>query len=331
MSTLRKGYDPDFLGMGINLPMPQASLELEDDVLLRDTLRDGYIVDYIHYSVVMGRFNKQAMFSAANLDQSETRQVRGRKWFVDPRIGLNAQIGPEAYARNDWDRGHLTRRTAVTWGTVYEAKRASNDSCSYANSSLQHANFNQDEWRIPENVVRDFDKDLNNRLCVFTGPVFTNCDRWFFQRGMTEKVRIPSGFWKVVAYIDKESQTLACQAYVMYQDSLFLADKRGYRSIKAKSYQVTITEVEKLTGLEFPQELYDSNPLYYYPRKDINEDGPEAFRVPRNAEEMKDGVVFSREDAQREPLLARRRILPPETVAAGPDAVESMFAGAGPF
>ncbi|WP_369334495.1 DNA/RNA non-specific endonuclease, partial [Candidatus Thiosymbion oneisti] len=103
-------------------------------------------------------------------------------------MGLNNQVGPAAYKRNPWDRGHLTRRTAVTWGSKYEAKRASNDSCSYANASMQHENFNQDEWRVPERIVQHLEKDKNGRITIFTGPVFTQTDRWYPRRTLQQKV-----------------------------------------------------------------------------------------------------------------------------------------------
>ena len=147
-------------------------------------------------------------FSAANLDQDDFKSVQGWRWFIDPRIGLDNQISNQAYRNNEWDRGHLIRRTAVTWGSTYEAKRASSDSCSYANAFLQHENFNQDEWRVPERIVAHFSKDKNNKLFVFTGPVLTDFDSWFMQNGMVEPVRIPSGFWKVVVYVDKDTDEL---------------------------------------------------------------------------------------------------------------------------
>lgn len=301
MSNLRKGYDPEFLGADKVLPMPSLSLELQEKLLERDHLRDNYIADYIHYSIVMNSETKQAFFSAANLDQDDYKQVQGRRWFIDPRIGIENQIGNEAYRNNDWDRGHLTRRTAVTWGSSYEAKRASNDSCSYANASLQHANFNQDEWRVPEKIVAHFDKDKNNRISVFTGCIMTDFDRWFMQNGMTDPVRIPSGFWKVIAYIDKETDDLECQAYLMYQDANFISDKRGQYSLDIKNYQVTISEIEKLTGLEFPQQLFDANPLLFFSRNERNDgrtnDGPEAFVAPDSLEDssLDAGVVFNRD------------------------------------
>lgn len=307
---MRDGYNEKFLDDEIVVPLPKPNLEIDDDVLRLDTLHEGYIANYIHYSVVMSKSNRQAFFSAANIDQDTPKQVTGRNWFIDSRVGKEFQIGPEAYGDNPWDKGHLTRRTAVTWGSNYEAKRASNDSCSYSNACFQHENFNRDEWRVPEEVVHHFKKDKNNKLCVFTGPVFTQTDRWYTRRSLHEKVRIPTGFWKVIAYIGEESGKLESQAYVMFQDTKFLADRSGGKKIEEGNYQVTMTEVERLTGLEFVEELYNANPLYFHPRENINE-GPEGFKTPRGIsdEELKSGIVFSRDDAEKSEFASRKRVI----------------------
>jgi len=314
--TDRAGYDVTFLGDDFPVPMPTAGFAISDDILVRDQIGPDGEVKYINYSLVMSQSNKQAVFSAANLDQRQYRSVQGRRWFVDSRIGSENQIGPAYYTDNEWDRGHLTRRTAVTWGSNFDAKNASNDSCSYANASLQHENFNQDEWRVPEEVVRHFDRDLNDRLCIFTGPVFTDADRWYTRRGIDRAVRIPSGFWKVVAYVDKQKRDIACQAYVMFQDSNFIADRRGRHKLDIHNYQVTITEVERLTNLEFPRVLFDANPLLFFPRDGIN-DGPEAFIAPNDTSprELDRSIVFERDDLEGEnrgSLMRRRRALTAE-------------------
>jgi endonuclease G len=297
-----------FLDEGICIEMPRVGLEYQEDVLWREELRDGFIADYIHYSLVMSEFNNQAYFSAANLDQSQFRSVKGRRWFVDGRIGKENQVGNEAYSKNDWDRGHLTRRTAVTWGSERVAKKASNDSCSYANASMQHANYNQDEWRVPEKVVQYLERDKNGRINIFTGPIYTNTDRWYTRRSLREYVRIPSGFWKVISYIGKTTGKLECQAYVVYQDAEALKDKKGEERMKPGACQVTITEVERLTGLEFDEALFNANALYYYPRDGINR-GPEGFAAPRTTDpgDLDAGVVFTREDAESEAFISRKR------------------------
>lgn len=307
MNDERTGYDENFLGNGIKVPIPKPTLENEGDVLQKDEFRDGYIVDYIHYSVIVSKSNKQSLITAANLDQKSYRVVSGRRWFVDPRIGAEYQIANEGYRKNEWDRGHLTRRTAVTWGpSDRKAKRASNDSCSYANSCLQHSNFNKDEWRVPEEAVRHWKKDKNGKLCIFTGPYFSEIDRWYTPKGQDVFFRIPSAFWKVVAYIDKKTGKLANQAYMMFQDDFFISDRRGKKRIKLNSYQITITELERLTGLDFDDSLAASNPLYYHPREGINV-GPEGFLAP-TLKNIDSKVVFERKDAENMES-ARKRII----------------------
>jgi endonuclease G, mitochondrial len=305
----RNGYDENFLGNSVKVPMPEISLEDQDDVLCISSDRDQ--IDYIHYSVKMSKSNRQAFFSAANIDQDKYQEnIQDRIWFLDPRVGYENQVGEEAYTKNCWDRGHLTRRADITWGDKTEAKNASNDSCCYTNACPQHENFNQDEWTVPEEVIHNFSKDLNNKLCVLTGPAFTPTDRWYTRYGMEKPVRIPSAFWKVVAYIDKETKRLACNAFIMYQDALFCKDKRGKQDLIPDNYQVTITEIEKITGLIFHKDLFDSNPLYYYPRPNENI-GPEAFLTPSKAPSKKrpleDGMVFSRDDVNRPEIQKRKR------------------------
>ncbi len=283
------GYDPDFLGDGFNIGIPWIRYDVYKDVLKREELRRSYIADYIHYSVVMSRKNRQAYLSICNLDQNRYRSVDGRNWFVDERIGGENQLDNKYYKGKDnlWDRGHLTRRTAVTWGdSDYIARRASNASCSYANACLQHRHFNEDEWRIPEKIARRFDRDLDGKLSIITGPLFTENDRWFEPADFdVSPGRIPSGFWKVIYYIDKKKteaagqKVLGCEAYLVYQDELSLKDKEGDEQLPIATLQVTISELADLTGIEFDEPLYHANPLWYHVTEERGIAEPERYEI----------------------------------------------------
>jgi endonuclease G len=237
----------------------------------------------------MSKKNRQAYLSVSNLDQNQYRSVSGRNWFIDDRIGATNQLDNRYYKgrENLWDRGHLTRRTAVTWGASdYVARKASNDSCSYANACLQHRNFNEDEWRIPEKIAQRFERDLNGRLSIMTGPLFTENDRWFEPQGEDIPAgRIPSGFWKVIYYIDKKKtqaagkEILGCEAYLIYQDRLAVRNDDDADDIHIPTLQVTITELADKTGLEFPEHLYNANPLWYYSRDDRDITEPERYKI----------------------------------------------------
>lgn len=274
---MRTGFHTNFLPQH-TLQLPTPNLSLAGDVFYPDVGSSGQIspiFDYIHYSLIMSKSTKQALFSAANVNNAELTKVtgsKGRKWFIDERIGRENQITNDAYTGSPWDRGHLTRRTAVTWGNYTQALAASNDSCAYSNASMQHKGFNEDEWRVPERAVADFSFALDEKLNVMTGPIFTICDLFFTKGVGFAPVRIPSGFWKTLSYVDKTSQNLVTAAYIFFQDTDTMKTRKAQRRINLRNFRVTTTELQLWTGLQFDSLMFDSNPLKFY-------SGPEAIRV----------------------------------------------------
>lgn len=276
---MRNGYQVDFLGRDHRIDLPEPGLALLSDVLQPPGLPENeFVVPYINYSLLMSRSTKQALYSAANVDLSKMKKVpsrKGRNWFVDRRVGATNQIPNYPYQGTLWDRGHLTRRTAVTWGEDSNyATRASNDSCAYTNACMQHKNFNEDDWRAIELLVSSFTNA--DKLSVLTGPIFTRADRYYTKEFEDFPVRIPAAFWKILAYVNDEEE-LRSQAYIFFQDLPSITNPRGLERLELKDMQVTTTEVSLWTGLEFDQALFDSNPLKFY-------SGPESISIKeRNA------------------------------------------------
>lgn len=271
---MREGYQKDFLGSNFTINLPRPNLALQGDILQPPGLPDGeYVIPYIHYSLLMSRSTKQALYSAANVNldaMKKTPSGKGRKWFYDSRVGRKNQTPNYPYIGTQWDRGHLTRRTAVTWGDSPEfVLRASNDSCAYTNASMQHKNFNEDEWRAVELLVSRFTE--SRKLSVITGPIFTIADRFFIKEFGDEPVRIPSGFWKIITYVNRQNK-LTTQAYIFFQDVPSVKSSKARARLRLKDMQVTTTEVSFWTGLEFDQALFDTNPLKFY-------SGPESIRA----------------------------------------------------
>lgn len=312
------GYDPEFLGSKHRIGIPWIDYDVFADVLKKPELRNNYIADYLHYSVVMSKKNRQAYLSICNLNQEQIRKVSGRRWFIDTRIGEKNQLDNIYYSdkngeKNLWDRGHLTRRTAVTWGDDdFTARKASNGSCSYANACLQHKYFNEDEWRIPERIADKFGRDLDGKISIMTGPVFSENDRWYEPPGSNvAPARIPAGFWKVLYYIDKKKteaqgkKVLGCEAYLVWQNELALRGHGGAHDLEISTLQVTVTELSDLTGIEFPAPLYDANPLWYYRKDDRDIKEPERFEIKvrnksKNVREGWEGhVIHDRADIEK--------------------------------
>nr|WP_232525258.1 DNA/RNA non-specific endonuclease [Motilimonas pumila] len=142
---------------------------------------------------------------------------------------------------------------------------------------MQHAHFNEDEWRLPETAVSKFAFAKDDKLIVMTGPIFTICDR-FFSRGMGfSPVRIPSGFWKTMSYIDAGSNKLVTAAFIIFQDIDTLKTVKAKSRIQLRHFRVTTTELQLWTGLEFDHQMFDSNPLRFY-------SGPEVIKVNQFSE-----------------------------------------------
>ena len=107
--TGREGYHAEHLGEFV-VPLPDTST-IAADVLPVDGRTDARL-DYEHFTVVMSKSRRLALFTGVNIDGSASVSVPrgGDPWAFDGRIPEEAQAGDELYANNDFDRGHLVRR-----------------------------------------------------------------------------------------------------------------------------------------------------------------------------------------------------------------------------
>ncbi|SDI35149.1 endonuclease G [Planococcus glaciei] len=243
------GYNSAFLGLDAEVPLPLLNESQQTDVMGTE---DGKkILDYTHFSIVMSRSRKLAFYSAVNIDGTQLIEVRREndKWYFDPRIPKEFQVGPEVYKNNDIDRGHLTRRQDPNWGI--DAVKANEHTFHFTNCAPQHKNFNQKTWLDLENYILDNAGDYGLKVTVFTGPVFRESDVVY--RGC----QIPSQFWKV-AVLRKEDGTLSATAYLQSQENLLGDLEFVYGDFQ--TYQVPVTQIEELTGLGFG-ELRKFDPL----------------------------------------------------------------------
>lgn len=279
-------YNSNFLPGKFHLPLPTFSEELDSDVLRQDNLREHYLLDYSHYSIAMNQAaeKRSLVFAALNIDQNLIKQSkRQRQWYTEARIADKHQLNNDYYRRNAWDRGHQVRRANVSWGeTQQEAQKASNDTFHYTNAALQHENLNQDEWLSLENWVLDLRLAQDGKITTFTGPFYGELSRSIHPRGRSLAL-IPAGFFKVVCFINQQSQKLDVRAFIMYQDDDALQDKFGNKRFNNRTYQSTIEEVERLTGLSFHKDIYHANPLYFHTasaeQAGLNVSTPERYEV----------------------------------------------------
>lgn len=272
--TLIIPYDPDFLGDGFYVPMPTLG-----PAARARALDDGRVFDYTHYSLVMDRERRTAMFAANNIDAARKVQVGGGlSWQMDERVG-DGQLGADTYDGNQIDKGHLVRREDVVWGTVAEARAANKSTYFYANATPQHKNFNQDEWKTLEDWVLDHATDLSYRLCVITGTVLRDDDPTLMDlpphlRFAARPAQLPAAFWKVIVLRDATAggDDLAAVAFALKQSEAW-NDLHGRRLLQLQTCQVTLAAIEEWTGLDFGS------------LKDVDELASDAIGVRALAEE----------------------------------------------
>lgn len=271
------GYNPDFLGSEISLPLPNFLPSLVGNVLDKPELRDGIYADYIHYTLVINRVRRAPIFAALNIDQNLLKDARRKRgWDLDTRIGAEFQLNNDYYANNPWDRGHLARRSSLAWGVdTREAKKASDATFFFSNATLQHENFNQDEWLALEEWVKLLMLDDDGKITEFTGPIYGEFGRMINPAGR-EPAETPSAFFKIVCFISKETKKLDVRAFILFQDREALADKNANRFFNFQRYQVTVSEIEDLTGLDFDDKIYAQNPLLF----NENEEARENLNIP---------------------------------------------------
>ena len=247
--TTSEGYNPDFSGK--NIPLPKIPDELRKDVVpLKEG--QGYELKYTHFSIVMSKSRKLALFTAVNVNGSQMVEIKRGvdHWYFDPRIDIQYQSGPELYEANDLDMGHLVKRTDPAWGT--ESDKANEDTFHFTNCSPQHKKLNRDTWEGLEDYIGKNAKSYSLKVTVFTGAIFRDDDMLY--RG---KFQIPAEFWKVVV-IPKEDGNLSATAYLETQKNLIQDLEFAYGEYK--TYQIPITKIEALTRLDFG-ELRNFDPI----------------------------------------------------------------------
>ncbi len=255
-------YNPNFIP-SITLPLPTFSPELQGDVLHKVELREQIYVDYTNYTLAIHKQRRAPIFVALNISQTELISTQRSRWKLDTRIGYEYQLNNDYYQDNPWDRGHMARRANASWGkNLHEAQHASDDTMYYSNACLQHANLNQDEWLSLETWVKDLSLDTDGRITSFSGPIYGELNRSIQPNGR-KLATIPAGFFKIVCFKNKHSHQLDVRAFLMYQDTEALRNKQGKYRFNNQNYQVTITEIEAVTGLRFDSEIYKQNVLYY--------------------------------------------------------------------
>ena len=262
---LFQGYDENFILNKI-VSLPKLNEEQINDVV-RD--KDGNdIIKYINYSLQLSATHKFPFYTATNINGLLFKKVpRKDNWRNDERV-KDYQWGKELYSapKSNFDRGHMTKREDVQWGeTIGIALNAADSTFYYTNAVPQHKDLNRDIWRSLEDYILHTETKQNElRVCVFTGPVLSRSNPYFVTPIDDKQIHIPSLFWKVVIF-QKEDGNLYRVGFMMSQNKLLSknaiieeleSDNELFMQFDdADTYQVNISLIEDITGLEIPKAI----------------------------------------------------------------------------
>ena len=281
------GYDPQFLGAEAVVPWPSFKDAFRSDFATTET--GEYILNYHNYSVIVNRTRRFPYLSASNINGRELKLdeikrdelFNGRdRWILDNRIPRENQWGSALYNahKSDFDKGHMTKRQDVQWGSIETAKTAAESTFYYTNAVPQHRKVNRSIWRSIEDYILRKETELNElKISVFTAPVLTEDDPIFVTTVQGQEVKLPVEFYKVIYYLSKDG-ILSRVAFMVGQK--YLLEKEGiierrYKETTARdyfinfkqadTYQVNVETIEKIAGFAFPEarDTYsDDRPLH---------------------------------------------------------------------
>ncbi len=249
-------YDPNFLP-DCNIPLPTVNPLMSDQIF-----DNGNPVHHTRYSIIFNEARGFAACTAHNIDGNSMIPLgdipRSNPFRYDPKIPNNIQVGnDQGYRKNDWDRGHLVRRRSLHWGDIEEAKQADRDSFFYSNIAPQHEHLHDTAWGAIEDWMLEFADEHKQQAAIFTGPVFTPYDPEIRNDPDEDPIRLPAGFWKILAI--KHFGELRAAGFLVWQRDFDNDEPLGFRPFLE---QVRITTIEFLTGLSFG-ELRHKDPLRY--------------------------------------------------------------------
>jgi len=247
----REGYKEDFLAAGAEVPLPQVEAHASDVLTYDNVGSEDFVLRYEHYSVVMSKKRRMCFFSAVNIDGNLSKKSARVGWKWDPRIPKAQQIMNECYGNPPkFSRGHMTRREDPGWGNAATAKRGNEDSMHVTNTTPQMQAFNAPIWLALEDYALQHAREDDMKISVFTGPYFTRNDP------VRYGVKIPTSFWKVIAFIHDDTGDLCATGYEMSQvQSLPPAEEFVFGAFQSPQLgtaaQVSIASIQRKSGLRF--------------------------------------------------------------------------------
>lgn len=205
--------------------------------------KQSYFTCRLGYAGMYYPAKKTPIWVAEHLEANFLRGTASREgidFSVDKQIPMSAPINDQDYKvkcpgtnRSCYDRGHLSPAEDNKY-----SQGAMNQSFLYTNAVPQVPSHNQGIWANLEASVREM-AARRGELYVITGPIFSSNSPGRIGSG----VPIPDSLFKVI--FDTNNMTMTA----------FVIPNNETVGEAPEKFQVTVREVERLTGLDFNPNL----------------------------------------------------------------------------
>jgi DNA/RNA endonuclease G (NUC1) len=276
----RQGYDKDFLGLEVKLPVISNEALKKSIAVNNEPGRNGKnYLDYTRFSVLFNKDKKLPFLTAVNVDgrtnelAKEHEERDSDRWFQDARIKTGSdlfQYDDKDYLHSGFQKGHMVRYYDPAWGTDNTVKKKGiADTFHYTNCCPQIAKINTGSWNDLEDYYMAAAIHEHGKVTVFSGPVFNKAR----QHG---NLLVPLHFWKVLVYVENK-QLKAMGFLLTHQFALTEAmeknfirkgkivqptlDKNDIERLyeKLKQWVVKVEYIEEKTGISFGLNNFDVN------------------------------------------------------------------------
>jgi len=197
---------------------------------------EGEIIKHKYYTLSYNELHEQANWVHYKLNPILLKGSNPRieSFKVDTLVSTRSSE-LEDYKGSGYDRGHL-----VPAGDMKYSDESMRESFLMSNISPQNPDFNRGIWRKLEQLVRDWGRE--GEIFITTGGILL-----YENLGSigSNKVTIPSKFYKIVYSFDKNSMIG------------FLAPNKK-SNFKLESFVVEVDSIEKITGINFYEDLPDN-------------------------------------------------------------------------
>jgi len=157
--------------------------------------------------------------------------ARTNSFAADQSLPVTQRSDPKDYAASGYYQGHLANDADMSWDPQVE-----HESFLMSNMSPQLPAVNRGTWKNLESAARAWVYSTKHPFTEYAGNIYTSASKTIG----ADKVVIPDALFKIV--IDDTSK----KSY-----AFLMSNTSGLDSDFTK-YQVTVADVEKVTGSTFP-------------------------------------------------------------------------------